>query len=91
MFTTSTTFLHVPSEELLHSEHLSPNELEVPAPGGNSEDKGGLQPLDSKDGELTQISINSDFGRQTPSFLIPQSLGESQLPQGGGRVGGATS
>ncbi|XP_040301977.1 amyloid-like protein 1 isoform X5 [Prionailurus bengalensis] len=36
-------------QELLHSEHLGPNELEAPAPGGSSEDKGGLQPLDSKD------------------------------------------
>lgn len=44
-----------PSEELLHSEHLGPNELEAPAPGGSSEDKGGLQPLDSKDGEFTQM------------------------------------
>lgn len=36
-------------QELLHSEHLNPNELEAPAPAGSSEDKGGLQPLDSKD------------------------------------------
>ncbi|XP_017522970.2 amyloid beta precursor like protein 1 isoform X1 [Manis javanica] len=36
-------------QELLHSEHLSLSELEAPAPGGSSEDKGGLQPLDSKD------------------------------------------
>ncbi|XP_045655918.1 amyloid beta precursor like protein 1 isoform X1 [Ursus americanus] len=38
-------------QELLHSEHLGPNELEAPAPGGSSEDKGGLQPLDSKDAD----------------------------------------
>uniref|UniRef100_A0A8C6EPP3 Amyloid beta like protein 1 n=1 Tax=Marmota marmota marmota TaxID=9994 RepID=A0A8C6EPP3_MARMA len=38
-------------QELLHSEHLGPNELEVPALGGSSEDKGGPQPPDSKDGE----------------------------------------
>ncbi|XP_016882227.1 amyloid beta precursor like protein 1 isoform X2 [Homo sapiens] len=36
-------------QELLHSEHLGPSELEAPAPGGSSEDKGGLQPPDSKD------------------------------------------
>ncbi|VTJ55789.1 Hypothetical predicted protein [Marmota monax] len=36
-------------QELLHSEHLGPNELEVPALGGSSEDKGGPQPPDSKD------------------------------------------
>ncbi|XP_036994349.1 amyloid beta precursor like protein 1 isoform X2 [Artibeus jamaicensis] len=36
-------------QELLHSEHLSPSELEVPAPGSSSEDNRGLQPLDSKD------------------------------------------
>ncbi|XP_046537100.1 amyloid beta precursor like protein 1 isoform X2 [Equus quagga] len=36
-------------QELLHSEHLGPSELEAPAPAGSSEDKGELQPLDSKD------------------------------------------
>ncbi|KAM9224989.1 amyloid beta precursor like protein 1 isoform 2-T2 [Dugong dugon] len=36
-------------QELLHSEHLGPNELEAPIPGGSSEDKDGPQPLDSKD------------------------------------------
>ncbi|XP_036784951.2 amyloid beta precursor like protein 1 isoform X4 [Manis pentadactyla] len=36
-------------QELLHSEHVSLSELEASAPGGSSEDKGGLQPLDSKD------------------------------------------
>uniref|UniRef100_A0A4W2CW42 Amyloid beta like protein 1 n=1 Tax=Bos indicus x Bos taurus TaxID=30522 RepID=A0A4W2CW42_BOBOX len=35
-------------QELLHSEHLGPNELEAPASGGSSEDKSGLQPLDPK-------------------------------------------
>ncbi|XP_016882226.1 amyloid beta precursor like protein 1 isoform X1 [Homo sapiens] len=38
-------------QELLHSEHLGPSELEAPAPGGSSEDKGGLQPPDSKDAD----------------------------------------
>lgn len=52
------------SEELLHSEHLGPNELEAPAPGGSSEDKSGLQPLDPKGGELTQMHITPDFGGQ---------------------------
>ncbi|XP_074171848.1 amyloid beta precursor like protein 1 isoform X6 [Rhinolophus sinicus] len=36
-------------QELLHSEHVSPSELEAPPIGGSSEDKGGLQALDSKD------------------------------------------
>ncbi|KAF6287504.1 amyloid beta precursor like protein 1 [Rhinolophus ferrumequinum] len=36
-------------QELLHSEHLSPSELEAPPLGGSSEDKGGLQALDAKD------------------------------------------
>lgn len=58
----------LPSEELLHSEHLSLSELEAPAPGGSSEDKGGLQPLDSKDGELTQIQTTPDFGAQAPNL-----------------------
>lgn len=52
------------SEELLHSEHLGPSELEAPAPGGSSEDKSGLQPLDPKGGELTQMHITRDFGGQ---------------------------
>lgn len=68
MLTTSPPFCMFPSEELLHSEHLGPSELEVPAPGGSSEDKGGLQPLDSKDGELTQIYIIPDFGVQVPNL-----------------------
>lgn len=67
----------LPSEELLHSEHVSPSELQAPPLGGSSEDKGGLQALDSKDGELIQIQINPVFGDrlQPTSFLIPQSLG----------------
>nr|XP_045010716.1 amyloid-like protein 1 isoform X1 [Jaculus jaculus] len=36
-------------QELLHSEHLGPSELEDPQAGGSSEDKSGLQPPDSKD------------------------------------------
>ena len=68
MLTTSPPFCMFPSEELLHSEHLGPSELEAPAPGGSNEDKGGLQPLDSKDGELTQIYIIPDFGVQAPNL-----------------------
>ena len=56
------------AEELLHSEHLGLNELEAPAPGGSSEDKSGLQPLDSKDGELTQTYIIPGFGGQALNF-----------------------
>nr|KAF6318199.1 amyloid beta precursor like protein 1 [Pipistrellus kuhlii] len=41
-------------QEFLHSEHLSPSELEVPVLGNSSEDKGGLQPLDSNDGSTEQ-------------------------------------
>ncbi|XP_074171850.1 amyloid beta precursor like protein 1 isoform X8 [Rhinolophus sinicus] len=41
-------------QELLHSEHVSPSELEAPPIGGSSEDKGGLQALDSKDGSTEQ-------------------------------------
>ncbi|KAM5237210.1 amyloid beta precursor like protein 1 isoform 2-T2 [Ctenodactylus gundi] len=36
-------------QELLHSEHLGPSELDASAPGGSNEDKGGMQPLDPKD------------------------------------------
>uniref|UniRef100_A0A8C8YC12 Amyloid beta like protein 1 n=1 Tax=Prolemur simus TaxID=1328070 RepID=A0A8C8YC12_PROSS len=38
-------------QELLHSEHLGPSDLEAPAPLGSSEDKARPQPPDSKDGE----------------------------------------
>ncbi|XP_070254083.1 amyloid beta precursor like protein 1 isoform X5 [Myotis yumanensis] len=41
-------------QEFLHSEHLSPSELEIPVLGNSSEDKGGLQPLDSNDGSTEQ-------------------------------------
>ncbi|XP_026934705.1 amyloid beta precursor like protein 1 isoform X6 [Sagmatias obliquidens] len=53
-------------QELLHSEHLGPSELEVPAPGGSSEDKGGLQPLDSKDGSTEQDVASSEKEKMSP-------------------------
>uniref|UniRef100_A0A8D1LPP5 Amyloid beta like protein 1 n=1 Tax=Sus scrofa TaxID=9823 RepID=A0A8D1LPP5_PIG len=55
-------------QELLRSEHLGPSELEAPAPGGSSEDKSGLQPLDAKDGALTQTETILDFGTQAPGL-----------------------
>ncbi|XP_033269670.1 amyloid beta precursor like protein 1 isoform X6 [Orcinus orca] len=53
-------------QELLHSEHLGPSELEVPAPGGSNEDKGGLQPLDSKDGSTEQDAASSEKEKMSP-------------------------
>lgn len=61
-------FCVLPPEELLRSEHLGPSELEAPAPGGSSEDKSGLQPLDAKDGALTQTETILDFGTQAPGL-----------------------
>ena len=49
-----------PSEELLHAEHLGPSELEASVPGSSREDKGSLQPPESKDGE--QIRIRPPLG-----------------------------
>ncbi|XP_066205140.1 amyloid beta precursor like protein 1 [Saccopteryx leptura] len=59
-------------QELLRSEHLSSNELEVPAPGSSSEDKGGLRPLDSKDG------LSAD----TPMALPKGSTEQDAAPPG---------
>ncbi|XP_057568378.1 amyloid beta precursor like protein 1 isoform X5 [Hippopotamus amphibius kiboko] len=61
-------------QELLHSEHLGPSELEAPAPAGSSEDKGGLQPLDSKDdtpmalpkGSTEQAAASSGKEKMSP-------------------------
>ncbi|XP_060028231.1 amyloid beta precursor like protein 1 [Erinaceus europaeus] len=55
-------------QELLQSEHLGPSELEVPAPGGSSEDKGGLHSLDTKD-EDTPVPLpkgSTDQDAATP-------------------------
>ncbi|XP_032470378.1 amyloid-like protein 1 isoform X6 [Phocoena sinus] len=53
-------------QELLHSEQLGPSELEVPAPGSSNEDKGGLQPLDSKDGSTEQDAASSEEEKMSP-------------------------
>ncbi|XP_019480360.1 PREDICTED: amyloid-like protein 1 isoform X5 [Hipposideros armiger] len=66
-------------QELLHSEHLNPSELEAPAPGDNSEDKGGLQPLDSKDGSTEQ-----DAAPHGKEKLSPLEQYERKAPAGTG-------
>ncbi|XP_007953049.1 amyloid-like protein 1 [Orycteropus afer afer] len=40
-------------QELLHSEHLGPSELEASVSGGSNEEKDGLQPPDSKDADTS--------------------------------------
>ncbi|XP_025770591.1 amyloid-like protein 1 [Puma concolor] len=58
-------------QELLHSEHLGPNELEAPAPGGSSEDKGGLQPLDSKDDTPMALPKEQDAASSGKEKMSP--------------------
>ncbi|XP_021496823.1 amyloid beta precursor like protein 1 isoform X1 [Meriones unguiculatus] len=41
-------------QELLHSEHLGPSELEGSVPGSSSEDKGGPQPPEPKDADTPE-------------------------------------
>ncbi|XP_012932869.1 amyloid-like protein 1 isoform X3 [Heterocephalus glaber] len=76
-------------QELLHSEHLGPNELEAPAPGGSSENKGGLQPPDSKDETpvtLPKGSTEQDaasFGKEKTSSLEQYELKvNASVPRG---------
>uniref|UniRef100_A0A8C3VUE6 Amyloid beta like protein 1 n=1 Tax=Catagonus wagneri TaxID=51154 RepID=A0A8C3VUE6_9CETA len=74
-------------QELLRSEHLGPSELEAPAPGGSSEDKGGLQPLDSKDDTAAALPKGSteqdaaSAGKEKPS---PLEQYERKAPAGTG-------
>ncbi|KAM5208350.1 amyloid beta precursor like protein 1 isoform 5-T5 [Hipposideros larvatus] len=70
-------------QELLHSEHLNPSELEAPAPGDNSEDKGGLQPLDSKDDTLMALpkgSTEQDAAPHGKEKLSPLEQYEQKAP-----------
>lgn len=70
------------SEELLHSEHLGPSELEAPAPGGSSEDKSELA-LDPKGGKLTQMHITTDpAGPGPPSQFQSPKVWRSVLATG---------
>ncbi|XP_019480359.1 PREDICTED: amyloid-like protein 1 isoform X4 [Hipposideros armiger] len=75
-------------QELLHSEHLNPSELEAPAPGDNSEDKGGLQPLDSKDADtlmaLPKGSTEQDAAPHGKEKLSPLEQYERKAPAGTG-------
>ncbi|XP_026934704.1 amyloid beta precursor like protein 1 isoform X5 [Sagmatias obliquidens] len=74
-------------QELLHSEHLGPSELEVPAPGGSSEDKGGLQPLDSKDDTpvaLPKGSTEQDVASSEKEKMSPLEQYERKAPAGTG-------
>ncbi|XP_043293233.1 amyloid-like protein 1 isoform X3 [Cervus canadensis] len=77
-------------QELLHSEHLGLNELEAPAPGGSSEDKSGLQPLDSKDadtpmalpkGSTEQDAASSGKDKMTPLEQYERKVNAS-VPRG---------
>ncbi|XP_030730481.1 amyloid beta precursor like protein 1 isoform X5 [Orcinus orca] len=74
-------------QELLHSEHLGPSELEVPAPGGSNEDKGGLQPLDSKDDTpmaLPKGSTEQDAASSEKEKMSPLEQYERKAPAGTG-------
>uniref|UniRef100_A0A8C8T7X2 Amyloid beta precursor like protein 1 n=1 Tax=Peromyscus maniculatus bairdii TaxID=230844 RepID=A0A8C8T7X2_PERMB len=60
-------------QELLHSEHLGPSELEASVPGSSSEDKSGLP--EAKDGECDLGGVgstdpeSSSSGKEKPSPL----------------------
>uniref|UniRef100_A0A3Q2GX55 Amyloid beta precursor like protein 1 n=1 Tax=Equus caballus TaxID=9796 RepID=A0A3Q2GX55_HORSE len=74
-------------QELLHSEHLGPNELEAPAPAGSSEDKGELQPLDSKDDTpmaLPKGSTEQDAASPGKENMSPLEQYERKAPAGTG-------
>uniref|UniRef100_A0A4X1TFN3 Amyloid beta like protein 1 n=1 Tax=Sus scrofa TaxID=9823 RepID=A0A4X1TFN3_PIG len=76
-------------QELLRSEHLGPSELEAPAPGGSSEDKSGLQPLDAKDdtpvalpkGSTEQDAASSGKEKPTPQEQYDRKVNMS-VPRG---------
>ncbi|XP_065755462.1 amyloid beta precursor like protein 1 isoform X1 [Phocoena phocoena] len=77
-------------QELLHSEQLGPSELEVPAPGSSNEDKGGLQPLDSKDadtpmalpkGSTEQDAASSEEEKMSPLEQYERKVNVS-VPRG---------
>ncbi|XP_070942494.1 amyloid beta precursor like protein 1 isoform X1 [Macaca nemestrina] len=77
-------------QELLHSEYLGPSELEAPAPGGSSEDKGGLQPPDSKDadtpmtlpkGSTEQDAASPEKEKMSPLEQYEQKVNAS-VPRG---------
>lgn len=76
-------------QELLHSEHLGPNELEASAPGGSSEDKSGLQPLDPKGdtpmalpkGSTEQDATSSGKDKMTPLEQYERKVNMS-IPRG---------
>uniref|UniRef100_A0AC11EA66 Amyloid beta precursor like protein 1 n=1 Tax=Ovis aries TaxID=9940 RepID=A0AC11EA66_SHEEP len=77
-------------QELLHSEHLGPSELEAPAPGGSSEDKSGLQPLDPKGadtpmalpkGSTEQDAASSGKDKMTPLEQYERKVNVS-IPRG---------
>ncbi|KAL1769419.1 amyloid 1 isoform X1 [Sigmodon hispidus] len=60
-------------QELLHSEHLGPSELEASVPGGSSsEDKGGLP--ESKDAADTPVTLPKESPDQDPSSSGKQKL-----------------
>ncbi|XP_058135254.1 amyloid beta precursor like protein 1 isoform X2 [Dasypus novemcinctus] len=68
-------------QELLHSEHLGPNELEAPAPGGSSEDKGGLQSPDAKDESTEKDAASAGSEKLSPLEQYERKVNAS-VPRG---------
>nr|XP_034365245.1 amyloid-like protein 1 isoform X6 [Arvicanthis niloticus] len=76
-------------QELLQAEHLGPSELEASVPGSSSEDKGSLQPPESKDdppvtlpkGSTDQDSSSSGREKLTPLEQYEQKVNAS-APRG---------
>ncbi|XP_049757560.1 amyloid beta precursor like protein 1 isoform X3 [Elephas maximus indicus] len=70
-------------QELLHSEHLGPSELEAPIPGSSSEDKDGPQPPDSKDADtsmaLPKGSTEQDAASPVREKISPLEQSEQKV------------
>ncbi|XP_042523935.1 amyloid-like protein 1 isoform X1 [Dipodomys spectabilis] len=70
-------------QELLHSEHLGPNELEATVPGSSIEDKDGPQPSDPKDADspktLPKGSTEQDVPSPGKEKILPLEQNEQKV------------
>ncbi|KAM6223713.1 LOW QUALITY PROTEIN: amyloid beta precursor like protein 1 [Rhynchocyon petersi] len=67
-------------QELLRSEYLGPSELETPVPGGSSEDKDGLQPVESKDAD-TPMTLPKGFTEQDAASSVKEKILPPEQPE----------
>ncbi|XP_055002509.1 amyloid beta precursor like protein 1 isoform X1 [Sorex araneus] len=68
-------------QELLRSEHLGPSDLEAPGPAGSSEDKGGPQPVEPKDGSTEQEAASPEKEKLSPLEQYERKVNVS-VPRG---------